>query len=237
MEVFGTTQEQLARVSVKNHDHGMLNPLAQFNKPVTLEEVLSSPMIAEPLTLFSCCPNSDGAAAAVICSRDWLRRSAGGALRIAASVLVSGDYDPLRDMTGWESERRCIARAYEDAGLGVEDLDVIEVHDAFTISEIVHCEAIGLCAPGEGGALVESGATSLGGRIVVNPSGGLLARGHPPGASGLAQIHELAMQLRDNAGGRQVEEARVGLAQIMGGNKANDAQACAVHILVNDGES
>ncbi|MBW8636247.1 thiolase family protein [Hoeflea sp. WL0058] len=234
MESYGTTPAQLARVSVKNHDNGMLNPLAQFNKPVSLETVLASPMIAEPLTLLSCCPNSDGAAAAIVCSKEWLSRSDNDALRIAASVLVSGDYEPLRDMTCWDSEKRCVNQAYEDAGLGVEDLDVIEVHDAFTISEIIHCETLGLCAPGDGGALIESGATSLGGSIVVNPSGGLLARGHPPGASGLAQIHELAAQLRCMAGRRQITGARVGLAQIMGGNKANDAQACAVHILVND---
>lgn len=234
MEVYGTTEAQLARVSVKNHDHGMLNPLAQFNRPVTLEQVLAAPMIAEPLTLLSCCPNSDGAACAVVCSPDWLRRNPRAACRIAASVLVSGQYDPLRDMTFWDSERRCAGRAYEDAGIGPADLDLVEVHDAFTISEIVHAETLGLCARGEGGALVDSGATALGGRVPVNPSGGLLARGHPPGASGLAQIHELVVQMRGAAGRRQIDGARVGMAQIMGGNKANDAQACAVHILVRD---
>lgn len=232
MQTYGTTLEQMAKVSVKNHDHGALNPLAQFNKRVTVEQVLGSPMVADPLTLYSCCPNSDGAAAAVVCSADWLRGAV--ALRLAASVLTSGDYDPMRDLTFWDSERRAVAKAYASASLGPKDLDLAEVHDAFTISEIVHCEALGLCERGEGGPLVASGATALGGRIPVNPSGGLLARGHPPGASGLAQIAEIALQLRGQAQSRQIVGARVGLAQIMGGSKGNDAQACAVHILVND---
>ncbi|UCE30511.1 MAG: thiolase family protein [Burkholderiales bacterium] len=234
MQAYGTTLRQMARVSVKNHDHGALNPLAQFNKRVTIEQVLESPMIAEPLTLFSCCPNSDGAAAAVICSERWLRDTRRDRVRIAASVLTSGDYDPMRDLTFWNSESRAVQQAYEASGLGPGDLDLVEVHDAFTISEILHCEAIGLCEPGGGGPLVESGATTLGGRIPVNPSGGLQARGHPPAASGLAQIFEIAVQLRGEAGPRQIAGARVGLAQIMGGSKGNDAQACAVHILVND---
>lgn len=234
MQAWGTTARQMALVSVKNHEHGALNPLAQFNKRVTVDEVLNSPMIAQPLTLFSCCPNSDGAAAVVVCSRRWLTRRAEAGVRIAASVLVSGDYDPMRDLTTWESETRAVRQAYGMAGLGPADLDVVEVHDAFTISEIVHCEAIGLCERGSGGQLVESGATALGGRIPVNPSGGLQARGHPPGASGLAQVFEIARQLRGQAGQRQVDGARIGLAQIMGGSMGNDAQACAVHILARE---
>jgi acetyl-CoA acetyltransferase len=162
-------------------------------------------------------------------------RASAGALRLAASILTSGDYDPMRDLTFWDSERRAVAQAYRSAGLGPNDLDLAEVHDAFTISEIIHCEALGLCERGDGGPLVASGATALGGRIPVNPSGGLLARGHPPGASGLAQIAEIALQLRGQAQGRQIDGARVGLAQLMGGSKGNDAQACAVHILVNGG--
>lgn len=179
MRTHGTTLEQMAQVSVKNHANGALNPLAQFNRIVTLEQALASPMVADPLTLFSCCPNSDGAAAAVVCSAKWLR--AGSALRLAASVLGSGDYDPMRDLTYWASERRVVAQAYANAGLGPQDLDVVEVHDAFTIAEI-------------------------------------------------------AWQLRGQAQGGQIPAARVGLAQIMGGSKGNDAQACAVHILVNDAQ-
>lgn len=234
MQTHGTTLQQMAQVSVKNHYNGSLNPLAQFNKLVTIEQVLNSPMIADPLTLYSCCPSSDGAAAVVVCSPNWLHDHAARALRLAASVLTSGDYDPMRDLTYWDSELRAAAQAYASAGIGPEELDVVEVHDAFTISEIIHCEALGLCEPGKGGPLVASGATALSGRIPVNPSGGLQARGHPPGASGLAQIVEIALQLRGQAQGRQVAGARIGLAQIMGGSKGNDAQACAVHILVND---
>lgn len=230
MAVHGTTLEQMAQVSVKNHAHGALNPLAQFNKRVTLEEVLASPLIADPITLFSCCPNSDGAAAVVVCNRKRLAQ--GPVPVIAASVLTSGDFLPTRDLTFWESECRAVGAAYEAAMVGPEDLDLVEVHDAFTIAEIIHCESIGLCPPGMGGPLVMSGATSLGGRIPVNPSGGLLARGHPPGASGIAQIAEIAWQLRGQAGARQIPGARVGLAQIMGGSKGNDAQAGAIHILV-----
>lgn len=231
MATYGTTPEQLAQVSVKNHENGVLNPKAQFNKPVTIDEVLASPVIAEPLTLFSCCPNSDGAAAAIVCSRDWLRERAAEGVEIAASVLASGDYDPVRDMTFWESELFCAQTAYAAAGIAPKDVNLVEVHDAFTISEIVHCETLGFCERGEGGAFTASGETALAGSIPVNPSGGLLARGHPPGASGLAQIYEIVQQLRGNAGKRQVASAGIGLAQIMGGNKGNDAQACAVHIL------
>ncbi|MCI5077443.1 thiolase family protein [Oricola sp.] len=233
MTTYGTTPEQMAQVSVKNHDNGALNPKAQFNKPVTLDEVLASPMIADPLTLFSCCPNSDGAAAAVVCSRASLKARSAEGVEIAASVLASGDYEPLRDMTFWESERHCARSAYAAAGISPREVDLVEVHDAFTISEIVHCETLGFCAAGEGGAFTASGETALTGSIPINPSGGLLARGHPPGASGLAQIYEIVQQLRGTAGERQIRSAETGLAQIMGGNKGNDAQACAIHILRN----
>jgi acetyl-CoA acyltransferase len=232
MQRYGTTREQMAAVSVKNHYNGSLNPYAQFQKQVTIAEVLASPMIADPVTLYSCCPNSDGAAAVVLCAGDRLNGGRARAIRVAASTLTSGSYDPNRDLTFWDSEARAARSAYEQAGLGPDDLDVLEVHDAFTISEIVHCETLGLCAPGEGGPLVEQGATALGGRIPVNPSGGLQARGHPPGASGVAQVVEIVMQLRGETGARQVQNSRVGLAQIMGGSKEGDARACTVHILM-----
>lgn len=224
---YGTTAEQMAQVSVKNHYHGSLNALAQFNKLVTLQEVLDSPMIADPLTLYSCCPNSDGAAAVVLRAQKKSARDT----RLAASVLTSGGYENLRDLTSWECELRAARQAYAQAGLQPGDIDVVEVHDAFTICEIVHCENLGLCAPGEGGRLVESGASALGGRVPVNPSGGLQARGHPPGASGVAQVCEIVTQLRGEAGARQVPGARHGLAQIMGGSQAGDAQACTVQIV------
>jgi acetyl-CoA acetyltransferase len=230
MELYGTTREQLAKVSVKNHMNGTLNPYAQFQKTFTVQEVLDSPMIADPLTLYSCCPNSDGAAALIVCSRKKAVKAKGKPVRILASVLATGIYENQRDFTSWEIERRAAGKAYAMASLGPEDLDVVEVHDAFTISEILHYEGLGLCRPGEGGRLIDEGITALGGRVPVNPSGGLLSRGHPVGASGVAQVVEIVWQLRGEAGKRQVEKARVGLAQIMGGNKEGDTRACTVHI-------
>jgi acetyl-CoA acetyltransferase len=230
MELYGTTREQLAKVSVKNHMNGTLNPYAQFQKTFTVQEVLDSPMIADPLTLYSCCPNSDGAAALIVCSRKKAVKAKGKAVRILASVLATGIYENQRDFTSWEVERRAAGKAYTMASLGPEDLNVVEVHDAFTISEILHYEGLGLCRPGEGGRLIDEGITALGGRVPVNPSGGLLSRGHPVGASGVAQVVEIVWQLRGEAGKRQVEKARVGLAQIMGGNKEGDTRACTVHI-------
>jgi acetyl-CoA acetyltransferase len=232
MEAYGTTLEQQAKVSVKNHDNGCLNPYAEFKKPLTVEEVLASPMIAEPITLFSCCPNSDGAAAAILCSEEVMRRLNSRAIRIAASVLSTGSYENQRDLTRWEVEERAAKLAYSQAGLGPGDLSLVELHDAFTICEIIHYEGLGLCPPGDGGRLIDEGATAIGGRVPVNPSGGLLAKGHPIGASGVGQIAEIAWQLRGEATGRQVENARVGLAQMMGGSKEGDTRACNIHILV-----
>ncbi len=234
MERYGTTREQLAKVSVKNHFNGALNPYAQFQKQFTVEEVLNSPVVADPLTLFSCCPNSDGAAALILCSKKKAQKMKVRAVRIAASILTSGTYNNQRDITGWEIEKRAAERAYEMASLGPKDIDLVEVHDAFTISEIIHYEDLGLCAPGEGGRLIGEGATELSGRIPVNTSGGLLAKGHPVGASGVAQVVEIVWQLRGEGGKRQVKNPRVGLAQIMGGYKEWDTRACTVHILVKD---
>jgi acetyl-CoA acetyltransferase len=234
MERFGTTREQMAQVSVKNHLHGALNPYAQFQKKFTLEEVLNSPMIADPLTLYSCCPNSDGAAALVLCSKEKAGKLNGRAIRIAASVLATGTYENQRDITNWGVEIRAAQQAYKMASLGPEDLDVVEVHDAFTICEIIHYEGLGLCSSGGGGRLIDEKATELGGRIPVNPSGGLLSKGHPVGASGVAQVVEIVWHLRGQAGERQVQGARIGLADMMGGNKEGDTRACTVHILVKD---
>jgi acetyl-CoA acetyltransferase len=231
MQAYGTTVEQLAQVSVKNHFNGTLNPYAQFQKPLTVEEVLESPMIADPITLYSCCPNTDGAAAVILCDEARAKKTERPAVRVAASVLTSGTYDTGRDITGWEAEERCAALAYEQAGLGPKDMDVIEVHDAFTISEIVHYEGLGLCPRGEGGRLIADGTTALSGAQPVNPSGGLLSKGHPVAASGVAQIVEIVEQLRGTAGKRQVAGVRTGLAQIMGGSKDNDVRAATIHVL------
>jgi len=230
MHEFGTTAAQLALVSVKNRRHAARNPLAQFREPLTLEQVLGSPMIADPITRLQCCPTADGAAALVLAS-DAVAAAMRRAVRLDAAILCSGSYENPADLARWETDRRGCDLAYQRAGIGPEDLDVIECHDAFSIAEIIHYEALGLCAPGEGGQLLESGATAQGGRIPVNVSGGLLSRGHPIAATGCAQVVEVVQQLRGEAGERQVEGARVGLAHCMGGDQAADAKSCTVIIV------
>lgn len=232
MHEFGTTVEQFALVSVKNRRHAARNPLAQFREPVTLEQVLSSPMIADPITRLQCCPMADGAAALVL-ANGAIARESRRAVRIDASILCTGSYENPADLARWETDRRGCDLAYERAGIGPDDLDVVECHDAFASAEIMHCEALGLCEPGESGRLLERGETALGGRIPVNVSGGLLSRGHPIAATGCAQVVELVQQLRGEAGDRQVEGARVGLAQCMGGDQAADAKSCTVIIVSN----
>lgn len=231
---FGTTREQLAKVSVKNHKNGCLNPYSQFKKEFTVEEVLSSPMVADPLTVLSCCPNSDGSAACIIGSKGMAKRYCEKPIRIAASALTSGTYDPNRNLALFDMDFELSRIAYEMSGYAPEDIDVAEVHDAFTIAEIMHYEGLGFCKLGEGGHLIEEGETEIGGRVPVNPSGGLLSRGHPVGATGLAQIAEIVWQLRGEAGERQVENARVGLAHVLGGGREGDVGAGTVHILARD---
>jgi acetyl-CoA acetyltransferase len=234
MEDTGTSRETLAKVAVKNRRHAALNPLAQYREPISVEDVLSSPMVADPLTRFSCCPTTDGGAAVVVMSRAAVRRyGVRRAIRVRASSLASGGYR-AEDLARLEIDRRAARRAYEDAGLGPEDVDVAEVHDAFTISELVHYEDLGFCASGEAGELVEAGETALGGRLPVSTSGGLLSRGHPLGATGIAQAVEVVSQLRDQAGARQVPGARVGLIHCVGGFVAYDAAATAIHLLSRD---
>lgn len=180
MAEFGTTPKQLAHVAVKNRRHGQLNPFAQFHESITVEDVLASPMIVDPITRLQCCPIADGAAAAVLCSSTLAQRLR-RAVNVEAAVLCTGSYENPQDLTHWETDFRGCRIAYESAGIGPEDLDIAECHDAFTIAEILHYEALGLCPVGEGGKLVEEGQTALGGRIPVNTSGGLLSRGHPLG--------------------------------------------------------
>lgn len=229
MAEYGTTKEQLARVAVKNRMHGGLNPMAQFRDPLTVEEVLSSPMIVDPLTRFQCCPIADGAAALVVASPSVAARIS-RKVQVECSVLVTGNYENPQDLANWETDRRGALQAYEKAGMGPEDINLVECHDAFTISEILHYEALGLCPPGEGGRLVDEGVVALGGKVPVNPSGGLLSRGHPVGATGVAQIVEVVTQLRHEAGHRQVEGARAGLAHCMGGDKDGDSKSCTVSV-------
>ncbi len=217
MKRFGTTREQLAAIAAKNHMHSVHNPVAQYRTPMTVDEVLAAKEVAWPLTVPMCAPISDGAAAAIVCSEAALKRFAGAhPVRVLASVLRSGSdrkaYDYEKHVT-----RLAAARAYDMAGIGPDDVSVAEVHDASAFGELGEIEALGLCPIGEGGAFSAAGATAIGGKVPVNPSGGLECRGHPLGATGLAQIHELADQLRGRAGLRQVQGARIAVAQNGGG--------------------
>lgn len=226
----GVTDEQLALVSVKNHRHGARNPRAQHAGEVTVEQVLTSRMISDPLTLLQCCAISDAAAAAVVGPGRGVARD----IAVRASALRSGKlWDHRTDRVwGYDIVRDTASSAYELAGIGPGDIDVLEVHDAFTIGEIVTTEALGLAPLGGGAELCQSGRTSLGGPQPVNPSGGLLSRGHPLGATGLAQLAEIVWQLRGDAGPRQVEGARIGLVETMGGGTAGiDGNGCVVAIL------
>ncbi len=229
MARYGTTREQFAAIAAKNSQHGSLNPRAQFREALSIEEVLAAPMIADPLTRPMCSPIGDGAAAVVIVSPRKARElGIRRPVRIAASVLRSG-WDHGIDEPG--TVEVCAKEAYEQAGLGPSDVSVIECHDASAPAELMAYESLGLCAKGDGGKLVDSGDTWLSGRIPVNPSGGLLRKGHPVGATGIAQIVELSEQLQGRSAPRQVDGAKVALAHNGGGNIGTDAAAMCVTIL------
>ncbi len=227
---YGTTREQMAAVVMKNRNHAARNPYAFLRDPISIAEVLAKPLVADPLTRAECCPIADGAAALLVVS-DRLARRYPDAVRIDGVVLRSGQYENGASLVRWQTDIDTAALAYERAGVDPRDIDLVECHDAFSIAEILHCEALGLCAPGEGGPLVASGATALGGHVPVNPSGGLLGRGHPVAATGVAQVAEIVQQLRGRAGARQVAGAKLGLAQCMGGDLGSDTKSCTVAIL------
>jgi benzoylsuccinyl-CoA thiolase BbsB subunit len=233
MEEYGSTVKQFAQVSVKNHHNGCLNPYSQYQKELTIEEVLNSRMICDPLTLYMICPVTDGAAAIVLCAGNKVREYTSRPVWLVGSALVSGDYSLFqKDICTSTMGEQAAADAYEMAGIGPEDLDLVELHDAFAATEIPNMEDLGLCPRGEGGRLVEEGATALGGTIPVNPSGGLLSQGHPLSASGVRQICEITWHLRGEAGKRQVEGARVGLAHMEGGVVTGiQGGACGINIL------
>jgi acetyl-CoA C-acetyltransferase/acetyl-CoA acyltransferase len=221
MAKHGTTEEQMAAVAVKNHRHGTLNPKAQFRKEITLEQVMTSAKVADPLKLYDCCPFSDGGAAVILASED-VARSRARAVWVLGSAAASdwmliGD---KRDLSRVLATERAAAAAYRQAGVAPQDVDVVELHDCFTIAEIVATEGLGLFEPGMGGVAAEKGWTSLGGKVPVNPSGGLKAKGHPIGATGAAQVAEIVTQLRGEAGPRQVGGAKTGLVHTLGGNTA-----------------
>lgn len=222
MDEYGCTEEHFAEVAAKNHVNAATNPKAQYREPLTAEEVLESRTIVPPLTLYMCSPIGDGAAAAVV-TREPTDRS----VEIAASTLVSGRISEGRP----GAADRATARAYEEAEVGPADVDVAEVHDATSPAEIIAYETLGFCGVGEGYELVEAEETHLGGSVPVNTSGGLVSKGHPVGATGLAQVHEVVEQLRGEAGGRQVSDAELGLTHNGGGYQGMDAAAFSVHVL------
>lgn len=224
----GATEADFADVAVKNGRHGALNPKAHYRGSVTREQVLSSRVISGPLRLLMCSPVSDGAAAVVVCSETFARRHGSTGVRVRACVLASGTDRAPEDLPG---VTRAARLAYEQAGLGPEDVQVAEVHDGAAPAELIVYEQLGFCGDGEGPGLLASGATSLGGRLPVNTGGGLISRGHPIGATGCAQLVELIDQLRERSGDRQVPGARVALAENAGGYLDNDSAAIGVTLL------
>lgn len=233
MKEFGTTQRQIAAVAAKNHQHSVENPLSQYRVPYTIDEVLAAPPITYPLTLPMCSPVSDGGAAVVLATAAGMKRHGidrSRAIRVLASVVQTGSDRDKTDFTN-HCTARAARRAYEKAGVGPADISVAEVHDATAMGEIIQIENLGLCPLGDGGPASERGETTLGGRIPVNPSGGLESKGHPIGATGLAQIYELAAQLRNEAGPRQVEGARLAVAENGGGLQGIEEAVACVTIL------
>jgi len=213
MSKYGTTQKQMAVIASKNHFHSAMNPMAQYQKKMSVEEILAARIVSWPLTVPMCAPVGDGGAAAVLCSADFMKKLKSlRPVKIRASVLGSGTNRSLEE-ENLDIACRLSKKAYEMAGVGPKDIHVAEVHDATAFGELHQTEALGFCTLGQGGPFAESGATQLGGKIPINVSGGLESRGHPIGASGLGQIHELVTQLRHEAGPRQVENCRLALAE------------------------
>ena len=223
----GATAEDFAAVAVKSHRAAALNPKAQFRKEVTLAEVLASRVIADPLTLLMCSPIADGAAAVIVTTEAWAKKHGADYVRLSASAVATGKGDG----DGPTAAQLAARRAYEQAGVTPSDVHVAEVHDASSPAELIYYEELGLCAEGDGPKLLRSGATDLGGRISVNPSGGLLSKGHPVGATGVGQLVELMDQLRGRSGARQRPGAKVALAENGGGYIGEDSAVGVVTIL------
>jgi len=230
MREFGTTIEQFAIIASKNHFHSTMNPNAQYQFPVTVEQVLADRIVTWPLTRSMCAPVGDGAASAILCDEKTVKRLGlmSQAVKVRASIIGSGK---ARENGEPDIGARLAQQAYNKSGLGPKDMHLAEVHDASAYGELHQTENMGFCKPGEGGILAMSGATKIGGKIPVNPSGGLESRGHPIGASGLGQIHEIVTQLRGNAGARQVKGAKIGLAENGGGALGDEEAAMCIHIL------
>ncbi|WP_175884199.1 thiolase family protein [Burkholderia sp. BCC0044] len=236
MHTYGTTQRQIAAVSAKNHGHSVHNPYSQFRQPFTIDEVLAAAPITYPITLPMCAPLSDGAAAAILCTEEGLERIGADrsrCIRIAASVIRSFTRRRI-DEPHKHIGRLAALQAYEQAGVGPEDMDVAEVHDASAMGEIIQAENLGFVPLGEGGPAAERGEFTLGGRIPINTSGGLESKGHPLGATGIGQLYELVTQLRGEAGARQVDGARHAIQENGGGLQGVEEAALAIHILSRD---
>jgi sterol carrier protein 2 len=223
MDRYGTTAEQFAKIGWKNHKHSVNNPYSQFQDEYTLEQILSAPMVYEPLTKLQCCPTSDGAGAAILVSEDFVRTHNLQAKAVEIlGMSMTTDFPSTFDekscikLVGSDMTRKAAEKVYEQSGLGPDDVQVVELHDCFSCNEMITYEALGLCPEGKGGAFVDSGANTYGGKVVVNPSGGLISKGHPLGATGLAQCAELNWQLRGEADKRQVEGAKVALQHNLG---------------------
>ncbi len=235
MEEFSMTREQLALIPVKNKSNAARNPLAHFRQAITVADVLESRPIADPLRLHDCSPVTDGAAAVILMSDEMARKHGGGrSIKLAASTLRSGSVDVEPTSMTFEPLTRDTAQdAYDKAGIGPEEVDFCEVHDCFSIAEVLRVEGLGLFPQGEYPAAVQRGEANIEGRLPVNPSGGLLGKGHPLGGTGVAQVVELVRQLRGEAGDRQIDGARVGLAHCRGGKAVGiEGAACTVQILV-----
>ena len=234
MYEYGTTEEQMAAVTVKNRGNAQYNPNCQYQTTVTIEEVLSSRPIVDPMKMLNCCPTTDGAAAAIVCSKDVAKKYTDKPVDVIGTSLKFGASEKKKDITTFSGDIASVNEAYEMAGLGPKDIDVAEVHDCFSIAEILHYEDLGFCAKGEGGRFVEEGKASIGGEVAINTSGGLLSRGHPFGGTGLAQVCEIFWQLRGEAGKRQVPNARIGMTHTNGGFQDSielaDVASSCVHI-------
>ena len=223
---YGTTLDQLAQVSVKSHYNASLNPYAHFQKAVTLEEAKNARMVADPLTVLQCCPRDEGAAAVIICAKDIAKKYTDKVCPTVATSVLKSNYGQ-RDLS--TLTRICAQLTYEKAGIGPEDLDLIELHDAFTIEEILYIEELGLCEKGEGGRLIEAGETSLTGKHPVNSSGGLISMGHPIGPTGAGQIAEILWQMREECGKRQIAKpVKTAMAHMVGAGGV-----CIIHLFKN----
>ncbi len=232
MVEYGTPREALAQIAVKNHKNAVDNPMAQFRKEISIDRVLSAPMVAAPLGLFDCCPTSDGASVAILASEEYAKELTDDPIWVTGSGAAS-DFLAIHDrpsLTTFEATKRASRQALEESGLQISDIDFVEVHDCFTIAELLAVEDLGLFEKGKAAQAILDGETSLHGRIPVNASGGLKAKGHPLGATGTGQIAELYKQLKGRAGKRQIEEHNIGMAHNVGGSGAT----CAVHILRRD---